>query len=559
MKLRLVPVLLLSAATVFAQAPATDLVLHHDELVALQGSTLPTDAISYQGELLDNGQPVDGPVDFRFRWWSAPVGGVSSGSATLLAVPVAGGRFGLHVPATFPDAGQNVFMEVEVNRSQPAAWVSLGRQELVAAPFAVFSRGAATAQFAQSAQTAAAATTAQTAATATSANSAQTAAFAQAPWLTVAAGIHYNGRVGIGTAAPATPFDLRLTGADATAMQVLHQGTAVNPAAIRAEVSGTGSGGSAAIAVNGIATSATGSTIGMRAATFSSSGIGLFAFAQSTSGATDGVLARNASPAGAAVRAWNSSGSGNGFALKAESASATGFAGHFSGGRNYFEGRTGVGVDSPSDRLHVSAPAGEPAFRVQIGGATKLRVTENGGVAIGVNATPPANGLFVEGGIQVPTTTRWLSLDGRTFTINNSAWSQTQTVGRVEPASVYRVSGVIRGDMISSAAVLLPHGAVVTELRAWVDDSSPDSNVRIDLMRRTLATGAAGIMATVESSGVQAGLVPLQTAAVSGATIDNQNHAYYLTAGWDVFDATLADRTKLHAVRIAYTVASPMP
>lgn len=550
----LLPIACAAALALPASAVASELELHHDQLAALQGTLLPTDLISYQGELEDAGQPVDGAADFRFRWFPAAAGGTASGTVTLLGVPVAAGRFELVIPATFPDGGQNVFMEVAVNRDQPPAWVVLGRQELVAAPFAVFSRLAASAQMAQSAASA------QTAVSAQTATSAQSAAFAQAPWLTVPNGIHYNNRVGIGTNAPALPLDLRVTGADGTALRVLHQGTALNPTGIRADVAGVGSGGSAAIAVDGVATSATGSTIGVRAASLSSSGIGLFGFAQSTSGVTDGVLGRASSPAGAAVRAWNSASSGNGYALKAETASASGFAGHFSGGRNYFEGRTGVGVESPSDRLHVAAPAGEPALRVQIDGATKLRVTENGGVSIGVNATPPANGLFVEGAIQTPPTTRWLSIDGRTFTLNNDAWSETQSVGRTEPQRVLRVDGQIRGDMISSAAVLLPHGAVVTELRAWVDDSSPDTNVRVDLMRRTLATGDAGIMATVESSGVQAGIVQLLDSTVAGASVDNQNHAYYLSAGWDVFGTSaLADRTKLYAVRITYTVTSPGP
>ena len=224
--------LVCAAAT--AQTPVAELVLHHDELVALQGSTLPTDQLSYQGELLDNGQPVEGPVDFQFRWWSAPVGGTSTGSVTVLAVPVAAGRFGLYVPATFPDGGQNVFMEVAVNRAQPPAFVVLGRQELVAAPFAVFSRRAGVAQTAQTAQTATtaqSAVSAQNATTAQNATSAQTAAFAQAPWLTGAGGIHYNNRVGVGTSTPATPLDLRVTGSDVTGLQVLHQGTASNPAA----------------------------------------------------------------------------------------------------------------------------------------------------------------------------------------------------------------------------------------------------------------------------------------------------------------------------------------
>jgi hypothetical protein len=118
----------------------------------------------------------------------------------------------------------------------------------------------------------------------------------------------------------------------------------------------------------------------------------------------------------------------------------------------------------------------------------------------------------------------------------------------------------IRSDLDLSAAVHLPHGAVVTEVRAWVDDSSPDSDVRIDLMRRTLVDGDADQMATTSSSGVQAGVRQLATSSIAGATVDNQNHAYYVNAAWSTAPtAAAAERLALYAVRIAYTVSSPGP
>ncbi len=63
-------------------------------------------------------------------------------------------------------------------------------------------------------------------------------------------------------------------------------------------------------------------------------------------------------------------------------------------------GQVGIGTSSPSDRMQVDADAAEPAFRVRQGGATKLRVHTNGGLSVGVNSTPPVDGLLVTGAIE---------------------------------------------------------------------------------------------------------------------------------------------------------------
>ncbi len=57
----------------------------------------------------------------------------------------------------------------------------------------------------------------------------------------------------------------------------------------------------------------------------------------------------------------------------------------------------GLNQLNPTDRLHISADAGEDALRVQVGGITRLRVHDNGGVSIGANIGPPPAGLLVSG------------------------------------------------------------------------------------------------------------------------------------------------------------------
>ena len=89
-------------------------------------------------------------------------------------------------------------------------------------------------------------------------------------------------------------------------------------------------------------------------------------------------------------------------------------------------GRVGIGVSVPSDRLHVNSAGGENAFRAQVGGITRLLVHSNGGVAIGANTTPPPNGgLYVAGNTGLGTTTPQALLD-----VNGDAHINALTVGR---------------------------------------------------------------------------------------------------------------------------------
>lgn len=67
------------------------------------------------------------------------------------------------------------------------------------------------------------------------------------------------------------------------------------------------------------------------------------------------------------------------------------------------DGRLVVGTEDAHptsvDVLCVEAQATTDALRVRLGGSTKLRVHSNGGTSIGVNATPPVDGLHVNGNL----------------------------------------------------------------------------------------------------------------------------------------------------------------
>jgi hypothetical protein len=94
--------------------------------------------------------------------------------------------------------------------------------------------------------------------------------------------------------------------------------------------------------------------------------------------------------------------------------------------------QVGIGNLSPSDRLHISADAGENGLRVQVDGTTRLRVHANGGVSIGANATPPAAGLYIVGETRV---------DANLYPDNDNAYSCGTATNRW--SRVYAAIGTI--------------------------------------------------------------------------------------------------------------------
>ncbi|MEX0875839.1 MAG: hypothetical protein WD114_00120, partial [Phycisphaerales bacterium] len=55
------------------------------------------------------------------------------------------------------------------------------------------------------------------------------------------------------------------------------------------------------------------------------------------------------------------------------------------------DGSVGIGLISPSDRLHINTAPGQSALRVQQDGLTRLRINANGGISIGSNNTTVAD------------------------------------------------------------------------------------------------------------------------------------------------------------------------
>ncbi len=95
---------------------------------------------TYQGRITKNGAPVNESCNFRFSLWTSPVGGSQLGNSILKeSVGVVNGLF----TATL-DFGQDVFrgkirwLQIKVQcPAETGPYVTLGRQPLTAAPFAL--------------------------------------------------------------------------------------------------------------------------------------------------------------------------------------------------------------------------------------------------------------------------------------------------------------------------------------------------------------------------------------------------------------------------------------
>jgi hypothetical protein len=60
-------------------------------------------------------------------------------------------------------------------------------------------------------------------------------------------------------------------------------------------------------------------------------------------------------------------------------------------GNSTDDGLVSIGTNSPSDRLHINTAPGQSALRIQQDGNTRLRINANGGLSLGANNTTVAN------------------------------------------------------------------------------------------------------------------------------------------------------------------------
>lgn len=98
---------------------------------------------TYQGQLVENGSPVNDTCDMAFRLYDGATGGVQVGSAVTATVPITDGLFTVTL-----DFGAGAFdgdrrwLGIEVDCEGGGTYADLGRQEITAAPQALYAMGA---------------------------------------------------------------------------------------------------------------------------------------------------------------------------------------------------------------------------------------------------------------------------------------------------------------------------------------------------------------------------------------------------------------------------------
>lgn len=339
--------LLLGAATVGARGNAPE------SSIAAVANT----SFSYQGSLVQNGQPVNDPTDFQFILYDAPVGGSQVGGqiVKLDRVPVTNGLFNVTLDFGAVFDGASRYLEVGVKPADVAGSYSalLPRQALLAAPYALYAQRAQTVDQIPLAGSG----RATTAAHSDHEHFGQSWRGAGSAGLTVqndpGSGLHYGvsatvGRGGVG-------------------LRGETQGGAGSYGVVGASLSGEGYGvlgvlgassavpTSSKVAVEGRSVLTTGTVLGVVGSVASpDDSIGVVGHASATKGETRGVEGGVNSPSGIGVHGYNSEG-GNGIVGETNTSGSLGSLGFGVIGQN------GVlsGIGLPPDLKRGAGVMGE--------------------------------------------------------------------------------------------------------------------------------------------------------------------------------------------------------
>lgn len=106
------------------------------------------------------------------------------------------------------------------------------------------------------------------------------------------------------------------------------------------------------------------------------------------------------------------------------------------------------------------------------------------------------------------------------------------------------------------AAIHLPHGAVVTSVKAYWYRNDAAAVGGLQMHRITLSDGSLDLMAQADSDS-SAGYHSKETTSIGYPTIDNVNHSYFLYVTIDPNNDK--GDVFLVGVVITYTVDSPLP
>jgi hypothetical protein len=256
---------------------------------------------TYQGDLMDSGDPANGTFNLDFSLWDALSVGMQIGSTiNLPAVPVTDGKFAVELDygaTAFDHNGRWLEIAVEGITLMP-------RHPITRSPYSIQTRGIF---------------------------------------------VDENENVGIGTTAPTNL--LHVVGDAGTSHAIF--GHTTGSLSASAGVYGQ-SDSPIGHGVFGLGAAGAGNNYGVYGRTNSANGTGVFGRAAlGGSGPTYGVVGQSQSSGGIGVYGYASASSGATTAVLGYCESPTGFAGRFNG-RGYFSGNVGFGVATPLYPVHAT-------------------------------------------------------------------------------------------------------------------------------------------------------------------------------------------------------------
>lgn len=222
-----------------------------------------------------------------------------------------------------------------------------------------------------------------------------------------------------------------------------------------------------------------------------------------------------------------------------------------SGGSGAGSGRVGINTVNPLASLHIvgnlhlegaagdiSAPSNETLQLGHLSGSTFTpRLTLN----------TSGNAVF-SGAVSAETETRWAGITA----------ADLQPLFRCDhstavPAYLFQSGGA---GAIASASIALPHGAIITSIRAAIIDSSPDTEIFVQLRRTSFLSASSTTLATAQSTGIAPSLQMIQTSTISSAVVNAEDYLYEISVS--IPSAVVTGDVRFYRVQVIYTTPASL-